>query len=133
MPDVGDERFPRCKYYCKDLIPEFRARQACDLEGAHLLLRIGTENQKQEGTKNSCPDSQRWLSNMDQWQPNEELLDLLLEGKQGERSIQRMRSSFDTYTIVDRIRPWARTSCGIGRVESLVIVRRGRRFEISTL
>ncbi|KAI3539930.1 hypothetical protein CSPX01_08638 [Colletotrichum filicis] len=77
MPDVDDERFPRCKCYSKDWIPEFRARQAGDLEKARLLLRIKTENQKREGTKNSCPDSPRWPLNMDQWQPNEELLDLL--------------------------------------------------------
>ncbi|KAK1488158.1 hypothetical protein CTAM01_11530 [Colletotrichum tamarilloi] len=77
MPDVDDERFPRCKCYSKDWIPEFRALQAGDLEKARLLLRIKTENQKREGTKNSCPDSPRWPLNMDQWQPNEELLDLL--------------------------------------------------------
>ncbi|KAK1473092.1 hypothetical protein CCUS01_05699 [Colletotrichum cuscutae] len=40
MPDVDDERFPRCKCYSKDWIPEFRARQAGDLEKALLLLRI---------------------------------------------------------------------------------------------
>ncbi|KAK1529745.1 hypothetical protein CPAR01_12057 [Colletotrichum paranaense] len=76
MPDVGDEKFPWCKCYSKDWIPEYRARQAGDLEKARLLLGIKTENQKREGTKDSCPDSPRWLLNMDQWQPNEELLDL---------------------------------------------------------
>ncbi|KAI3556685.1 hypothetical protein CABS03_07121 [Colletotrichum abscissum] len=75
-PDVGVAEFPRCCCGSKDFVPEYRARQAGDLEKARLLLRIKTENQKREGTKDSCPDSPRWLLNMDQWQPNEELLDL---------------------------------------------------------
>ncbi|UQC84193.1 uncharacterized protein CLUP02_09689 [Colletotrichum lupini] len=45
-------------------------------------------------------------------------------GKQGERLIQRTRSSFDTYTIIDRTISWRRTSCGICGVESLATMRR---------
>ncbi|KAF4785425.1 hypothetical protein HER10_EVM0006268 [Colletotrichum scovillei] len=75
-PYVGVAEFPRCCCSSKDFVPEYRARQAGDLEKARLLLKIKTENLKREGLKDSCPDSPRWLLNMDQWQPNEELLDL---------------------------------------------------------
>ncbi|KAK1505439.1 hypothetical protein CABS01_00907 [Colletotrichum abscissum] len=54
-------------------------------------------------------------------------------GKQGERPIQRMRSSFDTYAIIDRTISWKMISCGVCGVESLVIMRRGPYFEMSTV